>query len=769
MHIGNRTRQAFDGYAGWTGRGNRRSKRLCAGLLMMIALAAQATLVAARQPQTPSKPESPNQTVRLKTDLVDIRAVVTDKQGRPVTNLNKEDFEIIESSHNQVVSFFSPEDLKVERRTVPAVNTPGKLPLPNHSTTTTLPRRTIVFFVDTIHLSQLSLLRVKEVLLKFIDERLGDGDLAAVVATTGGLGLFGQFAQDKQVLRIAVSRLSYSPAFWGNSLYTPFLAARVQQEAPSDMTEDLVTRSKGPEVPSLATLMALLPPALRSAVQIYLAEEGGSDSPRSFASLKSMVVNRGRAILLRAGYQRRVALITLKAIADQLAEMPGQRLVFMLSDGFTMQDDSGAVDPSDLQAAVSRAARFGVIVYTIAAKGLTGSSLNDASISARFRPELPGFNEIPGFILASDRELEHGMQRIAAGTGGEAFLTTNDLKGAMEKAVDANSFYYALGYYPANLDTRNGFRNIKVRIKGHPEYSVRTQSGYLASELNKEKTVTPADPMKALIKAMGEPLARTAIHVEASADFLYLNADHAQVSLNVFVDAGKLSYKEQDNSLVTNPTMLTGVLDSAGNSMGVLQDTIQIRLSREQLARAREGMYRYTKRVILKPGLYQIRIGVHDPQTEQMGTATAWIEVPDLQSKKLILSSVTTAKSQPDDAGEGIGEAVSQPDVRNGINVFRRDDVLIYRGWAYKPSVGEETASSLMIQGQVLQDDRVVLQDTWRPLSSFVLKKEPDAVEFGGRLKAANFKSGLYTLRILVKDPQSKAVLTKETSFEIIP
>ena len=53
------------------------------------------------------------------SDLVEIRAVVTDKQGKVITNLGKDDFEIIEGGHNQAVSFFSAEDLKVERR--PAV------------------------------------------------------------------------------------------------------------------------------------------------------------------------------------------------------------------------------------------------------------------------------------------------------------------------------------------------------------------------------------------------------------------------------------------------------------------------------------------------------------------------------------------------------------------------------------------------------------------------------------------------------------------------
>ena len=42
-------------------------------------------------------------------------------------------------------------------------------------------------------------------------------------------------------------------------------------------------------------------------------------------------------------------------------------------------------------------------------------------------------------------------------------------------------------------------------------------------------------------------------------------------------------------------------------------------------------------------------------------------------------------------------------------------------------------------------------------------------MEFGGRLKAASFKPGLYTLRLLVKDAQGKAELMRETLFEVVP
>jgi len=37
---------------------------------------------------------------------------------------------------------------------------------------------------------------------------------------------------------------------------------------------------------------------------------------------------------------------------------------------------------------------------------------------------------------------------VAEGTGGEAFYNTNDLKGAMTKAIDDGSSYYTLSYVP---------------------------------------------------------------------------------------------------------------------------------------------------------------------------------------------------------------------------------------------------------------------------------------------------------------------------------
>ena len=716
---------------------------ICRLLFCLVGIVAFGAMMEApvrgqQSAQEPAKGAQQDNPVRLKTDLVEIRAVVTDKQGKVISNLGKDDFQLDENGKQQVISFFAEE--RFDRPAAPAGARPSA-PAPHNGLAGKV-RRTVVFYVDTIHMANLSLIRLKQAMLKFIDERLGDEDMAAIVTSGGGLGIYGQFTQNKQTLRSAIERLAVSPGSRAGSLYTPYLAAQVEREAPF---------------------------ALAVAMDIIRGEERLPNDPHFDGIVESITKQRAREILTEVTYQRRVTLMTLMAVADQLAKMPGQRLILMASDGFTLQDDSGLTDSDDVQAAISRASRAGIVVYTLAAKGLTGRSLYDASSSARFGVNSETYNRLFEFSSAGDRDLENGMVRIAKGTGGDAYLTTNDLGGAFGKAVDENSDYYALAYYPSGEGDKKSFRAIKIRVKGHPEFTVRTQSGYLASDLEKLNSPAPADPLKNLLKVMGEPLAQTGIMVDASADFVYMPADNAQVSVNVFIDGKQLGYEERDNSFVANPTLLIGILNSSGYTTNVLEDAIQIKLSRQQLQAARDSVYRYTKRLSLKPGLYQLRVGVRDPQTQLLGTAGTWIEVPELKPHKLTLSSLSTAKGRGIVAGKDGKSAPSTvpPNVRNGVNLYRPSDIIVYSERAYKSGLGEQDAGT-SVQVAVLQGERLLQQGEWMPMSAFVFNKDKDSVEFGGVIKAADFKAGLYTLRITVKEANSKAVIAKETNFEVV-
>src|SRR5581483_5834991 len=190
-------------------------------------------IVFAQTSQKQQKPEQ-DQSVQLQTQLIEIRAVVTDKQGHVIKNLKKEDFELLENKNPQEISFFSMEDIADQSRNPsnPRIITSspeGKSIIPAGS-----PARTVVLYIDTLNLSTDSLLRTKQVLNKFIDEQLTDRDLTALITSTGALGVLEQFTRDKRILHYAVNRLGASLSN-PDSMFTPYIAAMVLDGDPTAM------------------------------------------------------------------------------------------------------------------------------------------------------------------------------------------------------------------------------------------------------------------------------------------------------------------------------------------------------------------------------------------------------------------------------------------------------------------------------------------------------------------------------------------------------
>src|SRR5256885_7785346 len=71
------------------------------------AAAAQQPTPAAQKPTPTPQEESDEDVVRITSNLVQFDAVVTDKQGHPVTDLRPEDFEVYANGRKQEVTNFS--------------------------------------------------------------------------------------------------------------------------------------------------------------------------------------------------------------------------------------------------------------------------------------------------------------------------------------------------------------------------------------------------------------------------------------------------------------------------------------------------------------------------------------------------------------------------------------------------------------------------------------------------------------------------------------
>jgi VWFA-related protein len=678
--------------------------------------------------------------LRLRTDLVQVRAVVTEKKGQPVDNLTKDDFDVLEDNRPQPISFFSVENVGAasESKTRSDTAAPTSLRIPQKDI-----GRTIVLFVDTVHIKFDTLERTRQALRRFVDEQMTDRDLVAVVTTSGALGLMEQFTRNKQLLRSAIDRLRPWRISLEETLFTPYLAAQINH---GDMSSLLL----GVEIIRMEEMM---PREVRDEI------------------IEPLVRGRANQVLAEASYHRKIALGTLKGVVERIAEMPGQRLIAVFSEGFTLNDTSGGYENSDLQPAISRAVRAGVVIYTIAAQGLQPMMLTASQPGIVAGRRNPGRGrevaDLTTTMSRSERDLQLALNNLAKDTGGESFFNTNDLNGRLQKALNDNRVYYSLAYHadassPAASSVKDKLHLITVRVKNHPDYKVRTQRGYQIFEAKSEQQA--ATPRLRLAQAMAEPLSVTTIPLAVSADFFERENLPGQAYIQFYIDAGALQYREQDQHYLFDVETVTMIYDRTGKRVHISTKQANGSFTADRLALAKRNGYRYTERVPLPPGVYQARVGVLELATEKFGTASTWLEVPDLTKNKLALSALLLTRDRDQPPNKTAQMESMSPAVTQGITVYKRGDDLDYHLVIY-PGGKNPSGKDLLMQIEVAQNDKPVYQGQWVSVESRAVEKDSKGIEVGGSLTLKGISPGVYELRVTVKSPNSKRPEQRAAAF----
>src|SRR6185369_7012156 len=208
------------------------------------------------------------------------------------------------------------------------------------------------------------------------------------------------------------------------------------------------------------------------------------------------------------------------------------------------------------------------------------------------------------------------MNAMAANTGGKLFINT-PLTSAVNEVLKETANYYLLAWRPNTDDQKSpNFKRLEISIVGRPELTVRVPRGFFATEPKREtenKAETANAPAKgveaAIVSALSAPTATDVLGYGAAGK-QPAAIDLAGVVLN---DLGKQagSFKTRLN---VNPLPVT--------------------------ATAQNPTVQYTHKLPLKPGIYQVRVAARDDKSGRVGSAAQWIEIPDLNSKTLTLSSL---------------------------------------------------------------------------------------------------------------------------------
>jgi VWFA-related protein len=757
---------------------------IAALLAFAISVSSLAQQPAAKPSQSPSPAPTPqpaapgdDDVVRITANLVQLDAVVTDKNGQQVTDLTDRDFEVLEDNRPQKISNLSYISIKSPGTLAPpaspaAAGNKASPPVPVHLRPEQV-HRTIALVVDDLGLSFESMVYVRQALKKFVDQQMQPGDLAAIIRTSAGTGALQQFTADKRLMYAAIERVRWYP----------FGRSHIGSFAPID-----------------------LDPLARLRVRAAQTLPGNANAPATIGAGGDADLEQFRHDVFSVG-----TLGALKYVVQSMAALPGRKSVLLMSDGITIfrpangtSGESGAAtrrnrNPEStsvldsLRQLTDFANRASVVIYTMDARGLQALGFSATDNTNDLTTE-----QIEGRL--SDRRTEFfasqdGLNYLAQQTGGYFIHDNNDLAGGIARVLEDQKGYYLIGYRPDestfDKEGHRSFHRLVVHVK-RPGLKVRARTGFFGVT-DEEMRAVPQTSQQQLLGALISPFSSADVRLRLTSLFGTDAKSGAIMRALLHIDGRDLAFKDAPDGW---HELSFGILAVTFGDGGMIAD----RFGRTETLRVRGDAYRlaqeqgliYTLNMpIQKAGAYQLRIAVQDTDSQRVGAASQFVEVPDLKKGRLALSGIvmaglpseTTAGSLPvstgtspatgtEPKGEGM-ESETDPQASPAVRRLHPGMVLNYAYSIYNAKRDKQTRRpQLQTQVRLYREDKLIYTGRILPFDTSRQAYIQRLAAVGTLQLSANEKPGDYFLEVVVTDllaDKNRNTTTNWIDFEILP
>ena len=706
-------------------------RTLTATILLLMTVALTAAQIATPTPQD-------DDVVKITTNLIQLDVSITDAKGKPISDIRRDEIEIYENGEKQPVSGFTfvssarttQEKVKVDENAVPL---PPTVIRPENV------RRTIAIVVDDLSLSFQSAYQTRRSLKKFVDEQMQDGDMVAIVRTGAGIGALQQFTADKRILYAAIERVRWNPQ--GTGGITAF--------APIEAAPDTSLQTSGNEE----------------------SEDAPTGSGQTLDDFRAQVFATG-------------TLGALRYIVQGMSQLPGRKSVILFSDGFKLFETNGigAKETSMVydfvRELVDVANRASVVFYTVDARGLqfTGITAED-SITDTSPDALNAVSNSRRDQLLDNQE---GLSFLADETGGFAVKNNNDLAGGVRKILDDQS-YYLVGYEPDG-DTFDAAKRkynkveIKVLRKGA---TVRYRSGFFNLA---DKVVPPAasaalSPIDQLETALVSPFAVNGINLRLNA--LYGNDARSGDFVRSLLHINGADLKFVDEPGERKKAVFDVLAMSFGDNGQLVEKiakTYTLTIKADGIKRLiDDGIVYHFSFPVKKPGAYQFRVAIRDAQGGKVGSASQFIEVPDLKKERLTLSSLVIENLSPAEWAK-LNDPNAMPVKSDAMSTtalrrVKRDSVLRYGYEIYNAKVNNLKSIDATVRVRVFRDGKLFYEGTEAKVDTSA-KSDPRHIRSAGALAIGRTMTpGDYILQVVVTDKLAKTksqIATQFVQFEVV-
>src|SRR4030095_14190138 len=225
-----------------------------------------------------------------------------------------------------------------------------------------------------------------------------------------------------------------------------------------------------------------------------------------------------------------------------------------------------------------------------------------------------------------------------------------------------------------------------------------------------------------------------------------------------------LDYREENQRYQIEFELGGAIFDRTGKAIHTYTETIRGAIAAQELEAAKRAGLHYAKRLALKPGLYNVRVGWREKATDRIGTAAAWVDVPNLSRHKLTLSNILLTRDSSNDAQISTMSVGSEAFNSYGVKYYKTGSPVVYYLMVYNaPPNGE---AELMMHSEIFKAGEMIHQTESQPVAARVIGNDRKGLEVGGQL-TLSLPRGLYELRISITNPKSKQSAERVVPFGI--
>jgi VWFA-related protein len=328
-------------------------------------------------------------------------------------------------------------------------------------------------------------------------------------------------------------------------------------------------------------------------------------------------------------------LEAIRSVAEKLSHLQQKKSLIYFSSGM---DRTGIENESELRAATNAAVRSNMAIYTMDLRGLQALVPGGEAQNASLRGTSPYSGQATINALNSNFTTQETLVTLASDTGGRAFLDSNDFTQIFKGVQQDTSSYYLLGYRSTNTAKDGRYRRITVKVS-LPGVKLEYRRGYYAAADYKHST--KEDKELQLEEELASELPTTDLPLYLGAAYFRLDPAKFYVPISLVVPGSQIPFTRSSDRDKATLDVIGMVLDSQHHPITRIRDTVKLAV--DTSSEVQKKNVQYDTGVSLPPGKYHLKFVVRENETGRMGSFEADVEIPDLKSVPLKMSSIVLA------------------------------------------------------------------------------------------------------------------------------